>query len=75
MTHAITKRRKFILEAGVSLLALAVVVTPVGRRDVASTFGKVIHIGEVVTELPCRIVTGFRNLSLDRLDPTCPQCI
>jgi hypothetical protein len=75
MTHAIINCRKFSLEARVSLLALAVVVISVGRRGAISVFAEFIHIGETVTELPCRIATGFRNLSLDRLDPTCPQCI
>jgi hypothetical protein len=75
MKYTATKLRKVALEAGVFLLMLAVGITPVGRRAAVSTFEEVIHLGETVTELPCRIVTGFRNLSLDRLDPSCPQCI
>ncbi len=75
MKYATTSRRKFTLEAGALLLMLAGGITPVGRGGAVSTFGAVIHIGETLTELPCRIVTGFRNLSLDRLDPSCPLCI
>ncbi len=75
MKDAATKQLKVALEAGALLLILAIGITPAGRRAALSTFGEIIRIGETVTELPCRIVTGFRNLSPDRLDPTCPECI
>ena len=75
MKDAATKRCRVALEAGAFLLILAIGITPTGRRAAVSTFGEVIRIGETVTKLPCRIVTGFRNLPLDRLDPSCPQCI
>jgi hypothetical protein len=75
MKDVATKQRKVALEAGALLLVLAIGITPDGRRAAVSTFGEIIRIGETVTELPCRIVTGFRNLSPDRLDPTCPECI
>jgi len=75
MKDAKTKQRKVALEAGALMLVLAIGITPTGRRATVSTFGEIIRIGETVTKLPCRIVTGFRNLSPDRLDPTCPECI
>lgn len=75
MKYAVTKLRKFSLEAGAFLLVLAVGITPVGRRAAVSIFEDVIHVGETVTELPHRIVTGFHNLSPDRLHPTCQECI
>ena len=75
MRYTATKPRKVALEVGAFLLMLAVGITPVARRTAVSTFEEVIHVGETVTELPYRIVTGFRNLSRDRLDPTCPECM
>ncbi|MCU1250321.1 MAG: hypothetical protein JWQ49_3350 [Edaphobacter sp.] len=69
------RQRKAVLEARAALLILAIGITPAGRRAAISTFGESIRISETATELPCRIVTGFRNLSPDRLDPTCPECI
>jgi hypothetical protein len=33
------------------------------------------EITEKVERLPCWIVDQSRCFSLDRLDPTCPQCI
>lgn len=68
------RQRRVVLEAGASLLVLAIGITPAGRRAALSTFGEIVRIGETVTELPYRIVTGFRNLSPDRLDPTCQEC-
>ena len=75
MTHAITKRSKLIASAGAFMLTLLLLLSPVGRSSLAGTFSWLVGAGDAVTELPCRIVTGFRNFSLDRLDPTCPQCI
>ena len=75
MKQTITNRSRSILGAGGFVLALAIVLTPNGRREVVSALAEVVRVGETVTELPCRIVTNLKNFSLDRLDPTCPQCI
>jgi hypothetical protein len=34
-----------------------------------------VEINEKAARLPCRIVDNSRCLSLDRFDPTCPQCM
>jgi hypothetical protein len=75
MKRRITTRRKFIIGAGVFMLAFAVVINPVGRRDAARAFAEFVQIAETVTELPGEIISDIENFSLDRLDPTCPQCI
>jgi hypothetical protein len=75
MKPRITTRRKFIIGAGVFMLAFAVVINPVGRRDAVRAFAEFVQIAEMVTELPGEIITDIENFSLDRLDPTRPQCL
>jgi len=73
-TLTITRRSRFILSFGASMLALALLITSVGRSSVASTLDWFIQTVDAVTEFPCKIVTDIRHFSLDRLDPTCPEC-
>ena len=73
-TLTITRRNRLILSVSASLLALTLLVSPVGRNSVASTLDCFIQTVDAVTEFPCKIVTHIRHFSLDRLDPTCPQC-
>ena len=73
-TLTITRRSRFILSFGASMLAFALLITPVGRSSVASTLDWFAQTVDAVTEFPCKIVTDIRHFSLDRLDPTCPQC-
>jgi len=73
-TLTITRRNRLILSVSASLLALTLLVSPVGRNSVASTLDCFIQTVDAVTEFPCKIVTDIRHFSPDRLDPTCPQC-
>jgi hypothetical protein len=75
MKDSIAKHRRLLLETGALLLLLAIAITPIGQRGVAGAFSAVTHIGAEVIEFPCKVVAGFHNLSLNHLDPTCPQCI
>jgi hypothetical protein len=75
MKQTSTTRRKFISGAAALVLTLAIVATPTGRGMVASALLEFVEIDEKVARLPCWIVDNSRCLSLDRLDPTCPQCM
>jgi hypothetical protein len=75
MKASIAKHRRLLLETGALLLLLAVTITPIGQRGVAGLFSAVTYIGAEVIDFPCKVVAGFRNLSLNHLAPTCPQCI
>jgi hypothetical protein len=75
MKHTATTRRKFIAGAAVLVLTLPIVATPTGRSVAASALLDFVEITEKVARLPCWIVDHSRCLSLDRLDPTCPQCM
>jgi hypothetical protein len=75
MKQPVTTRRKFISGAAASVLILAIVATPAGRSMLASALLDFVEINEKVVRLPCRNVDNSRCLSLDRFDPTCPQCM
>jgi hypothetical protein len=75
MKQAATTRRKFIAVAGACLFALAIVATPTGRSVAVSALVDFVEITGRVARLPCWIVDHSKYFSLDRFDPTCPQCI
>jgi len=74
MKRAATTRQKFIAGAGACLFALAMVAIP-ARTIVVSALLDFGEITEGITRLPCWIVDHSRCLTLDRFDPTCPQCM
>ena len=73
-TLTITRRYRLIVSVSASMLALTLLLSPVGRSSVASTLDWLIQTVDAVTEFQCKIVTDIRHFSLDMLDPTCPQC-
>jgi len=75
MKQPVTTRRGFIFGAAALVLTLAIVATPAGRSMAARALLDFVEINERVARLPCRIVDNIRCLSLDRFDPTCPQCM
>ena len=75
MRQAITTRRKFIGGAAMVVLTLAIVITPTGRTMAVSALLEFLEITERIARLPRWIVDHNRCLSLDRFDPTCPQCM
>ena len=75
MNQTVTIRRKFISGPAALVLTLAIVATPTGRSMAASALLDFVDINEKVARLPCWIVDHSSCLSLDRFDPTCPQCM
>ncbi len=75
MTYPITNRRRFIIGAAVFTLALAIVAMPAGRGAAVNATSELIETTERIMRFPCWFVDHSRCFSLDRLDPTCPQCI
>jgi hypothetical protein len=66
-------RRNFAAVVGGTVLALAVVATPAGRHFCISALGDLVSFSERCTRFRCW--TFGRAFPLDRLDPTCPQCM
>jgi hypothetical protein len=75
MTYPLTNRRKLIAGAAGFMLALFIVATPTGRSVAVSALLNFAEITERVARFPGWLVDHSRCFSLDRLDPTCPQCI
>jgi len=73
-THTIAKRGRLALSFGTSALTLIFLFSPMGRSCVFTSFEWILQTVDAVTEFPCRMLTNIRHFSLDRLDPTCPQC-
>jgi hypothetical protein len=67
-------RRRLAIGIAVCALATATLATPTGRAVVVVSLVRVAEAGTKVLRLPCWNVDGNKCFSLDRLDPTCPQC-
>jgi hypothetical protein len=75
MTIRITARRRFVLYAAVIVLVIVALRTPVAQSIVLGGLVGFAGITERVVHFPCRLVDHTRWFSLDRFDPTCPQCM
>jgi hypothetical protein len=68
-------RRKLVAYAAMITLALAAVSNPIARRMAMTATIEFVRVAEKIVKFPCWLVNHPRSLSLDRLDPTCPQCM
>jgi hypothetical protein len=75
MTQRVTSRSKLIVGAAVVALSLTTVGTTTGRNAAVAALVDFAEITERVARFPCWLVDDSRCFPLDRLDPTCPQCI
>lgn len=75
MDHRSINHRDVLAGAGLFALAVALFATPVGRSVAATAFVDFIEVTERVVRFPCWVMDHSRCFSLDRLDPTCPQCM
>lgn len=71
MKNGIKSRHVALLEA--ALLALA--ATSAGRLSGEGIADLFVQAGNAVIRLPSTIDSHLRDLSLAKLDPTCPQCL
>ncbi len=74
MTSLSTKRRRTITFSLMFVLMLTVVGTPAGHGFIVGALVNFVDVTERLVRLPRWFVNPYRRLSLDRLDPTCPQC-
>ncbi len=75
MTHRATNRRRLAGYAGMVMLALLFLRIPAVRNVVAGALIEFVEITERALHFPCTLLDHDRCFSLDRLDPTCPQCM
>lgn len=75
MTRFYPKHRFLMVYVLMALLMLAALRAPTARVILAEGLEYYVELTEKIIQLPCWIVDHNRHFSLDRLDPTCPQCI
>jgi hypothetical protein len=75
MNSRTANRRKFIGYAALSGLALIGASIPVAQQVVVAGLNDVVEITERIVRIPCWLLDHENRFSLDRLDPTCPQCM
>jgi hypothetical protein len=68
-------RRRLVTGIAICALVAATLATPTGRAVVLVSLVHVAEIGSKILRLPCWIVDHSKCFNLDRLDPTCPQCM
>jgi hypothetical protein len=57
------------------VLALVVLRVPAVQNVIAGALIEFVEITERTLRLPCALLDHDRCFSLDRMDPTCPQCM
>lgn len=75
MTVRITASRRFALNTAVIVLVLFAVRIPATQSAIIAGLVEFADIAERVVRFPCWLLDHSRCFSLDRLDPTCPQCM
>jgi hypothetical protein len=68
-------RRGIVIGIAACALATVTLATPTGRAVVLASLVRVAEVGTKVLRLPCWNVDHRKCFNLDRLDPTCPQCL
>jgi hypothetical protein len=75
MNHRAIDPRHFMTWTAMIVLALTAVATPIGQRIVVSGLVELAEVTERIVRFPCWVLDHSRCFSLDRFDPTCPQCL
>jgi len=75
MTQSVTNRHRLVAGVVASVLVLTILATPTGRAVVLVSLVHVAEAGAKILRLPCQLFDHSKCFSLDRLDPTCPQCM
>ncbi len=75
MTHSRISRHKLIAGAAVLVMTLTTIATPAARNVAVAALVSFAEVTGRVARFPCWLLDYSRCFSLDRLDPTCPQCI
>jgi len=75
MNELVVRRRKFAVRAAVILLTIAGMSTPTARTGLAAGLVGFAGVTEGILRFPCCFMDHKHCFSLDRFDPTCPQCM
>ena len=75
MTDRITNRRWLAANVALSVLVLFALRMPAVQSVIVGGVVEFANITERVVRVPCWLLDHSRCFSLDRFDPTCPQCM
>ena len=75
MTHRAMNRRRLFVNAALVALALLVLAMPATRNVLACALNEFSEITERAMHIPSWLMDHQSCFTLDRLDPTCPQCM
>lgn len=75
MTFRIATCRRFVANATVVALLLFAVRIPATQSVIIGGLAECADITERLVRFPCWFLDHSRCFSLDRFDPTCPQCM
>ena len=74
MTDHKTNRRRLASCVLLFILALLFLRIPAVQRVAAAALVEFVETTEMTLRLPCVLIKHGHCFTLDRLDPTCPQC-
>ena len=75
MTLRTATHSKLVIHAAVIVLAVAVLRMPAAQSVVLGGLVEFADMTECIVRFPCWLLGHKHCFSLDRLDPTCPQCM
>jgi len=75
MTHRAMNRRRLFVNAALVALALLVLAMPATQNVLACALNEFAEITERALHFPRTLLDHGKCFTLDRLDPTCPQCM
>lgn len=75
MMPRLMNRRSLFVKVGLVALALFILAMPVTQNVLACALDECAEITERVLRFPCTLLDHTHCFTLDRFDPTCPQCL
>ena len=75
MTHRAMNRRRLFINAALVALALLVLAMPATQNVLSYALDEFAEITERALHFPCTLLDHGKCFTLDRSDPTCPQCL
>lgn len=75
MTLRIVTHNKLVIHTAVVVLVIVVLRIPTAQSIITGKLVEFADITERVMRFPCWLLDHKNCFSLDRFDPTCPQCM
>lgn len=74
MNH-LMNRRRLLINAALIALAVIVLALPATQNILACALDEFAENTERALHFPCTLLDHSKCFTLDRFDPTCPQCL